>query len=508
MGKSLITNSIWVYGQKFFTAAITLVSTPIILKNLGVEDFGIYSLTIGIVAVFNLMNWSLTAATQRFIAVAIGKNDEVELKMIFNNSFFIHLLYGLLLLVTIGMTGFLFVDRFLDIPPQRLETTKIVILFVSLITFFQMVSIPYQGVLKAYETFSFISIIGILDSIFKLIAALLLSISPIDKLMFFSFLMAGSAATVYIIILLYALKRYPFLRISTKLVDFNEIKVLFSFTSWNLIGAAAILGRNQGVGVILNIFFGVIANAAYGVALQVQAAIGIFSQGIITSISPRIMKSAGVKDYETMLYYASTASKFGIIAVAFIANPLFANMETVLTIWLGTPPKNAVEYAQLTIGIIYVTGFSIGIQTIFQGLNKVKEYNIWVSLIILLNIPIAILFFYWGYASYSILVICIILELIAFGMRLLLLNRHVMFSVPVYLRTITVETIFPVLASATATITVVYFFTNPYIQLILSSLTNFVLLSTIAYFFSLNKSEKNLLITTLGMLNAKNNINI
>jgi O-antigen/teichoic acid export membrane protein len=447
MARSLVTNSLLVYGQRFTTAFITLFSTPIILKNLGVGDYGIYTLTIGLVAVFNFVNWSLTSATQRFIAVALGEDSMGKLKAVFTNCFYIHLAYALTLMLIIGSLGLFFTETVLEIPLERVSATKKVLLFVALITFFEMLSVPFQGLLKAHEKFEIVAVSGVLSSLLKLGAAFLLFTAPIDKLIYLAILMSGSSALVFLFILIFSLRKFDFLRFNFRLIQRESIKEIFAFISWNMIGALALLGRNQGVALVLNIFFGVLANAAYGVALQVQASLGMLSQGIIAALNPRIMKMAGERNYQKMLYYSGAASRFGILALSFLAIPLFLNMPIILELWLDEVPHDASVYSRLIILFILTTGLSAGIQTVFQSINKVKAYNIYVSLIILLNIPIGVLLFYLNFPSYAIFVVSIVLEFFAFIVRLLLLKRYLEFSIGVYLKSTLVQVALPLFLS-------------------------------------------------------------
>ena len=495
MSRSLIKNTIWVYAQKFCTAFITLASTPIILKNLGVEDYGIYTLTFGLVAVFNFMSWSLTAATQRFIAVNIARNKNKELIRVFNNSLFIHLIYAVLLLLAILTVGIFFTDSILSIPAEKVNTTKYVISFVSLITFFKIIIIPYEGLLKAYENFKIISILGIVDSIFKLTAALLLFFAPFDKLVFFSVLMLISNVIIFLSYLILVSKQYPIIILKFSFLSRKTMSELFSFISWNILGAIAILARNQGVGVILNIFFGVVANAAYGIALQVQAALGVFSQGVITSFTPRILKSAGNDEPQKALSYSYNTAKYGILIIALVGFPVYFNLEFLLDWWLKVIPENTMIYTKLIMIFILCTGFSVGLQSFFHGINRVKTYNLLVSLTIMLNIPISFLLFKLNYPSYSIFVVSIVLEVISFFVRLFLVKRYTIFSITKYLINFTKQVIVPLGFTYALSSNITVYIFNDYLTIykyffIVNSLIIVLIFILVAYMLSLNSNEK------------------
>jgi O-antigen/teichoic acid export membrane protein len=487
----MFKNILWVYFQKFSNALISLVSTPIILGNLGVEDYGIYSLTIGLVALFGFINWSLTTSTQRFITVGLVNEDKVDLTATFSTSFFIHLGYGFLLLLMILVFGFFFTETILDIPIDKIGIAKKVLVFVAFISFFQMIGIPFQGFLKAYENLKVVSIIGLMDSILKLNAAFLLFIAPFNKLVFFSLLMAISSLLVCLAYFIYCKKNYAIMSLSWMHFSKNKFKDIMGFTSWNILGAAAILGRNQAMSLVLNIFFGVIANAAYGVAFQIQAALGVFSQGIVVAMTPRILKSAGTNEEKVMLNNAYLTAKYGLFVLSFVSVPLLINMDHVLSLWLKVVPENAVIFSKLIIVFLLCTAFSVGIQTIFQGINKVKVYNITISSILLLNVPIAAILFTFNFPAYSIFLVSIILEVVSFFVRLLLLKKHVAFSPQNYMFKLGKEVVIPFLLAYVTVSVVANQFHDCLLQLFTTSILSTLFLGVVFYFFSMSFEEKN-----------------
>lgn len=489
----MIKNAIWVYIQKFVTAIISIFSTPIILSNLGVEDYGIYTLTIGLVAVFGFINWSLTASTQRFLTVGLVNENENDLVSTFSTSFYIHLAYGLLLLFIILICGYFFTESVLNIPSSKIDIAKKVLIFVALISFFQMIGIPFQGLLKAYENLKMISIIGVIDSILKLNAAFLLFISPFNKLIFFSLLMAISSIAVYFIYFIYCKKKYDIISLSFNHFNKGKFNEMIGFTSWNIIGAVAILGRNQGIAVVLNLFFGVIANAAYGVALQIQAALGVFSQGIVSAMTPRILKSAGKNDVNSMTQNSYLTAKYGLFVMSFVCVPLLINMEAILDLWLKIVPENAVIFSKLIIVFLLCSAFSVGIQTIFHGVNKVKVYNITISSILLLNIPLAVILFKLELPAYTIFLVSISLEILSFFVRLYLLKMHISFSPSNYLNHLFKEILIPFFMVYGLLNIVAIQIENVLTQIIITSLISTLFLAFTFYKFSMSKEEKSIM---------------
>ena len=488
-----VINTVVIYIQRFFAAGLSLITTPLILRALGIEDFGLYALTVGFVGMLAVLNWSLSNATQRYTSFAIGEKDFFKLKKIFSTALVIHFLYGLLLFLLIFIIGYFFVDQLLNIPIEKVETARIVLYIVGFISFLNIVSIPFLGILKSHENFSGIALIGVIESILKLVIALLILNFYNNKLIVYAFLLMLISLLSFFIYLLLVRKKYKIISINFKYYDRTQSKEMFSFLSWSLLGSLALTSRNEAVQILINLFFGLVKNAAYGIAMQVNSAMTILSQGVIGSISPQIIKSAGAKDHKKMIFLMRTMSKFAIFSVSLIAIPLFFQTPFILKLWLNNFPDDTVVYIRLVIVFGQIMLLSAGIQTVFDSLGKVKLYNIWVSFILILNIPIAYFLFQRGFPSYTIIIIGMCLEFISLNVRLYLLKKHTVFS----FREFYIDVIFKVFLPTLIVSFFVYLFcliySNSIISLLGSFMITFLLYPVFIYNFSLESKQKELL---------------
>ena len=486
-------NTILIYTQRFFAAGLSLFTTPLLLKALGIEDYGIYALTIGFVGMLAVLNWSLSNATQRYTAFAIGEGDYEKLKKVFSTSLVIHFLYGLLLFLIVIGISFFFVEDFLNIPAGKVALAKNVLNIVAIISFLSILTIPFLGILKSQESFLSISLIGIIESIFKLVIAIFLLQLASDRLMVYALLLLVVSIVSFSIYVYVVKRNYKMVSVSAKYYDKSQAKEMSSFLSWSLVGSLALTSRNEGVQVLLNIFFGVVLNAAYGIAMQINAAMSILSQGVLGSLSPQIIKSAGQKDFTKMIFLMRTMSKFAIFSVSIFAIPLFFECGTILQLWLGKVPSNTIIFVRLFIIFGQIMLLSAGIQNVFDALGKVKEYNLWVSLILLLNLPFAYVFFKLGFPPYIIIIVGMILELFSLQVRLYLLKKHVDFSILNFYADTIRRVIFPSLCIASLLFSIRYLELNTYAHLIITFLLSVLFYPFLIYYLSLETKQKEIL---------------
>jgi O-antigen/teichoic acid export membrane protein len=487
--KTLLNTAI-IYFQRFATAGFALITTPLVLNSLGVEDFGIYTLTVGFVGFVSFLTWSLSSCTQRYIGVTLGAGNIARLKYVFSTAFFIHFIYGLVFLLGIATVGLYLQDEMLSIPPHRLPAAETILHLVALLTFFSIITIPFTGVLRAYERFKYLAILGIIESSLKLFVAALLLFVEVDRLLFYSAMLVAITAAIFVINMILTFSKVADIKLHPAFIDRSLIREMLNFFGWSLLGAVAIVSRNQGVTVLINMFFGVVRNAAYGIALQVSAAIAILSQGVIGAISPQIVKAAGSGDYERMISLMRTMSKFSIFSISLIAIPLYFEAPFLLQLWLKTVPEGTVTYVRLIIIFGQIMLLSAGIQTVFDALGKVKRYNIIVSIILILNLPISYILFRLGYQSSWIIIVGMLLEVLSLGLRLWLLQREVAFSIADFLKDAIFKIALPAFVIATLIMFSKTFISHSSLSLITSFLVSFTIYPVIIYFVAFDKSQQ------------------
>jgi O-antigen/teichoic acid export membrane protein len=496
-------NTIIIYLQKFSSAALALVTTPLLLRVLGVEDFGLYALTTGFVGAITFFTWSVSSATQRFIAIALGEKNKEKLLQVIQSSMFIHLVYGVIIFMGLLLFNFFFAHSFLKIPPHRLEAASVVMIMVSAIAFLSIISIPFLGMLRAYENFFILAVSGVTESLLKLGVAFLLLFTGTDKLVTYAALMLGVSLVAFLINAITVHLRYHRIDMGLLQPHWVTVKKMMVFIGWTLLGALAVMSRNQGVAVVLNLFFGVVANAAYGVALQINYAINILAQGVTGALTPVLLKSAGEKNYDKMLYSMKTMSRMAFYSIAVFSIPLFFEMETVLTIWLKNVPEGTVLFARATLVLVLVCILSSGMQAVLDALGKVKSYNIMVSTLLLLNLPLAIFLFKMGFSGVYIIVTAIVLEFCSYFVRLFLLHKYIGFSGFGYLVETVKEIGTPVLVTTVILYALSVFVKIAYIKLILSFGLSFILFPLMVYYWSMDQAQKDFVNKTVLFLKAK-----
>lgn len=317
---------------------VSLYTSRVILAKLGVEDYGIYNVVGGIVAMFSFLNSSMATSTQRYLTYALGKNDNELLKNVFAISLNIHIVIAIFIIILAETFGLWMLNTHLVIPPDRLMAANWVFQL-SILTFsINIIQVPYNASIIAHERMNVYAYISIIEVVLKLIIVYILSLTTFDRLIFYAILVFLVQLVVRVIYQAYC--RCRFVECHLRFYwDKQLYKEMFGFAGWNMFGSVAWLMRGQGLDIVLNLFFGPIVNAARGITNQVSGAVMSFISNFQVALNPQITKKYAQGEIEQMESLAYNGIKFSLLLLFIIAFPLCLNIDYVLGLWLKDVPR-------------------------------------------------------------------------------------------------------------------------------------------------------------------------
>lgn len=453
-------NTIVLYIRVLISMAISLITVPILLNAMGASDYGLVNLVAGLVGMLSFLNASLTVSSQRYMSVAMGAGDVKRIEIVYNTSFLLHLLLGFF--IVLGLEIGAFFIHLLNIEPDRLWCAQIIYQFFIISTFTKIVSVPFDALTNAHEDLIVFSVIELVDSLFMLTVALSIKYSPIDKLLFYG--LGILAMALLNIALKYGWVRFSYNKYRIRLrKNWKELqtKNMFGFAGWNLFGGVALMCRNQGVAIIINVFMGTIANAAYGIANQINGALSNFSGTFQKAINPQLMKSEGMNDRGRLLRISFLSSKFSVLALSFFAVPLIIEMTDVLTIWLNDAiPPFTIELSRYILLLTIVYQYSAGIMSSIQAVGNIRQYQLTMGSIILLNIPMAFFILKMGFPVYYVTLCYVFLEIISLIVRIIMAKRLVNMPPSAFISNVIKPTAFIILPAVLLCLIPHYLITN------------------------------------------------
>ena len=421
------------YVRMLFMMFMGLYTSRIVLQALGEGDYGIYNVVGGVVAMCTIISGALNSAVSRFITFEMGKGEGARLNKVYSTAVIIQIVLAAVVVAVAEPVGLWFIDNEMTISPERIPAARWVLHFSLLAFVVNLMSVPQMASITAHERMSAYAWIGILDGLLRFGVALLISCSGHDRLVAYAALMAVSVLIVRMAYGIYCRLHFPECRFRP-VFDRPLMKEMFSFAGWNFIGVTAGVLRDHGGNILVNVFSGSVAvNAARGVALQLSNAVQSFVTNFMTAVNPQITKSyaAGEKDYMFSLMRKSSRMAYYLLLI--IVLPVIFNVDYLLSIWLDEVPAGSASFARLFLILALSESLSGPLITGTQATGKIRDYQILVGGLIMLNFPVSYIFLKAGAAPEVTVVVAIVISQICLFARLYMLRRLTEFPVGEYL---------------------------------------------------------------------------
>lgn len=491
--KRIAKNTAFLYLRMLFVMSIALYTTRVIFKALGAENMGIYNVVGGLTISFAFFSSSLSNATQRFLNIEFGKNNNNGANQVFCLSTIIYIVIIIAVLLLGTIIGTWFIENKMTIPTARIDAA-IFVLYTTLaglaITLFSSV---YDSMLIAKENMKVYAYISVLEVILKLIVAYMVNFITCDKLKLYALLFLIAHCLVKTSTIIYCINKYPECKFKFYW-NIKKLKEMFSFIGWNGFATAVWMINDQGTNILLNIFFGPLVNASRAISSQVSGAINNFSNNFYVAVRPQIIKSYASQNYEYLKKLIYSSSKFSFFLMWLLSLPIITQSDYILTLWLNDVPKYAVEFVQWVLIYNCIGILTNPIWTAVQATGYLKKYTTIGSIVFLMAFPLSYIFLKAGSGPIIVFQMLVIFRAIYHFVCFKIAQEYIDLSLKEYFQ----KTLLPILKVIFATSICVYigtFFTNNSL-IVFISMTLLCIITTITAvsILGLSQSERKTII--------------
>ena len=419
--RRIAKNTLMLYVRMLVLMVVGLYTSRVVLNALGENDFGIYDVVGGVVAMFAIISGSLNSAISRFITFEMGKRDRTRLNKVYSTAVIIQLVLSLIVVAVAEPLGVWFIRNEMTIDPSRIPAA-IWVLHFSLASFvINLMSVPQMASITAHEKMSAYAYIGLLDGFLRLGVAILISRSSSDRLVMYGALMMVSVLIVRIAYGIYCRMHFPECRLRI-VKDMGLVKEMFSFAGWNFIGVSSGVLRDQGGKILVNLFAGTAVNAARGVALQLNGAVQGFVTNFMTAVNPQITKSYASGNHGYMFYLISKSSRMSYYLLFILALPVLFNTEYIMNLWLKDVPAHSGFFVQLFLIYTLSESLSNPLVTAQLATGNIRNYQLVVGGLQLMNLPVSYLFLKMGAVPEVTVMVAVAISQICLFARLYMLK--------------------------------------------------------------------------------------
>lgn len=495
-------NTLLLYIRMLIILIISLYTSRVILSVLGVDDFGIYNVVGGVVILFSFLTNAMTSSTQRFLNYNLGLNDEKKTNKVFNTALITHFTVLILVLILAETVGLWFIKTQLNIPVDRTAAMLWVYQMSVFTTLINIMVIPYRASIIAAEKMSVFAYTSIFEACLKLIIVLILPYVTSDKLISYAVLLSLVSVLNFIIYEEVCRRKLSFTRFCLQW-DKARYKEQISFSGWYLFGGIAMVGSKQGTNILINIFFNVAVNASVGIANQVRNAVYGFISSFQTAFNPPIVKLYAAREFDELrklIYRSSRFSYFLLFALSF---PIILFCKEILSIWLVNVPKYAVIFTQLVMMESFTEALSSPLSTAIGATGKVQKYQLFVSMIILLSLPLIYISFRLESNPIIAFLINLIISITALLYRLLYVRKYVPYSFRDYCNQVILPCLKITLLSIPVPLMLKYYFCKSTISTVIILASSILISMITIYIVGLNKNERLYIINNIIRLLRK-----
>lgn len=399
--RAIVKNTLFLYFRMMFTMIVSLYTSRVILQVLGIEDYGIYQAVGGIVGFLSFINGALSTGSSRFLTFELGRNNIDKLQRTFSTTLTIHIILAIIIVTIAELGGIWFIENKMNIPPDRMSAA-IYTFHLSIITaFFTLTQVPYNASIIAHERMSIYAYASIIEVTLKLIIVYLLTIGNIDKLKLYATFILVIQIGLILFYRYYCTRNFHETKFKMQF-DKNIFKEIAEFSGWSLISNAFIALNNQGILLLLNMFFSPAVVTARAISLQVNMAANQFVNNFRTAVNPQIVKKFATTDYEGSKKLLLSSTKYSYYMMLILSLPILLSADYILNIWLNKVPEYTTIFLQLIIIQSLFQVFDASFYTALYAKGRLKENALLSPTLGLISFPIVYILFKLGYSPVAL----------------------------------------------------------------------------------------------------------
>lgn len=488
-------NTLFLFIRTAFVLAISLYTSRVILQVLGVVDYGIYNVVGGFVAMFSFLNSALASGVQRFYNFELGKNGESGVQKVYICATIIQFVLIAVIVLLLETIGLWYINNKMVIPIERIETAKILFHFSTISLALVILGIPYSAAIMAYERMNYFAIVGIIDAVLKLVIVIILPYIKYDQLIIYGFLTLCITIFNFFLYFVYSKINFKAIKFSFSL-DKIMLRSMLGFSGWHIFGTIAQIMRTQGINIVLNLFFGPVVNAARGITYQIQSALMSFVGNITAAARPQLVQSYAIGNYSRTINLMYSIGKICFYALLSMVIPICFEIDYVLNLWLGEKavPNHTNIFTILVLIIALIDILNTPLSMVVHAIGKMKKYQIITSCISLFVLPLGYIVFELGTPASTIFIISIITSIFVQTASLFIVRELIGISLKEYFSKVIIPIIKVVLLSLIIPLLIRIFMVDGILRLVIISILSISSVLVTAFYFGLEKNEKELVV--------------
>lgn len=500
---TIAKNSVFLSVRMIIVLFVSLYTSRAFLHALGVVDYGIYGVVSGFVSMFSFLNTALSNGTQRFYNAEMQKHGPAGVTKVYNASLIIQGCIALIIVILLETIGLWYFYKKMVIPEERMIMAFWIYQMSIISSAIVVMTAPFSGAIMAYEKMDYYALVGIIEVFMKLGFAFAIPYVPIDKLLAFGFMHIFFSLLTFFLFYIYCKRKFKPIRLGCH-VEKSILRGMVGFSSWNCLGTVATMLREQGLNMVLNLFFGPVVNAARGIAYQVSAALQSFVTNLSVAAKPQMISSFTAGDSNRTINLMYSMSKLSFYFLLILAIPVIFEIDYILAIWLGdVVPEHTASFVILVLLTNFMNNLNAPLSNVVYATGKMRNYELTFSSINILILPLSFFALKMGASPESVFVVYLVMTVFVQIGCLLVLKT----LVPLSLREYLIKLIVPLLLVGLISLPLPYVAHNlinhSFLRLVIVTLVSLTVSTFAFYYIALADNEKQLVNSVIQTISSK-----
>lgn len=335
------------YVSIFVNIAISFFYTPWMIRQIGMSDYGLYSLILSFISYF-LMDFGLQQAVQRFIAKYRAENEDEKVAKMVGLTTRVYLIIDTVIFLVLLVCYFFISNIFTGLTSEEVETLKGLYIIAAIFSVLNFMFKPMVGAMLAYEYFVEEKLLEMLNKVgtVALVCVALLMGSDVYALV----LINGAVALLSSLLKFAVFKRKSKLKIQWGYYDKWELKSIFSFSMWTFGISLAQRLRISLIPTILGIVSNSTEIAVFALSVSLDGMIYTLSSALNGLFLPKVARIAINQDRNLIENLMVKVGRLQLYIIWLIFSGFCIFGSKFINLWVGDAFHNA--YYILICGIL------------------------------------------------------------------------------------------------------------------------------------------------------------
>ena len=366
-------NTLILYFRMLVVMLVSLYTSRVLLQALGVANFGLHQVAMATVAMFAILNGSLSLTSSRFLTVEMGSGKIGNLKRVFSTVLTVHFFMALFVAILLETIGVFILGTKLNIAADRLFAVKWAFHCGVIATIFNITQVPYTAIIVAHERMSAFAYMTFFDTGVKLLIVYLLFVSPFDRLIVYATLLMLTSCITVVIYRIYCIRHFTESR-RRRVFDMSVLKSISGFMGWQFLSHIVLIAITQMATLLNQHYFGPEIVAANAIGNSVLACVNGFINNFKTAANPQIMKLYATHQFEQSKMLLIETIHYTSFLLLIIGVPICFYAPEILHLWLGdNVPPYTVEFVRIILIGAFLGNFSYSMFTVISADGRMKN---------------------------------------------------------------------------------------------------------------------------------------